>query len=210
MNSHVGSISYDKINNLIWIPDTNGVLRAYNVNNFLNDDYVIPLYTFNNVSDGLINYQNKKENEIAFLTIYDNYIYLGSFGYNTKGLVKKYYINNTKKIKLELVNEFKIPSKVQGLTLFEKDNDLYMLLSRSYGRNRDSYIEVYKYSDDVKDYNKSIKTITLPPMIEQITLENNKLYAIFESNALKYIECENKIDDIIIFDINKILFSEDY
>ena len=197
--AHVGSIVYDNLNKLIWLPDINGSLKAYRIDDFLLNDKILPIYTFEEVGNNLPNYVNKEENEIAFLDVNDNNIYLGSFNLNSKGLVKQYQFSNNNLIH---DNNFSIPSKVQSISIVKKDNINYMLLSRSYGRNNDSYLEIYTMNNNK---NIKIKTLVMPPMLEQITIDNDKLYAIFESNALKYIESKYTVKDICVFDLNKIL-----
>ena len=205
--SHGGSIAYDALHNLIWIPDNNGILNVYDVKSFMNNE-TTPLYQYSNLSDNLLNYQNNKENEIAYLTIDDEYLYLGSFSLTSNGLVKKYSFNIIDgEITFTLVQEFSVPSKTQGIAFIKKDDEKYMLLSRSYGRNNPSLLEIYQYDKENDNYNKYLKSLVLPPMLEQISIANNKLLAIFESNALKYSECKDKINDIIVFDLNKILFN---
>ena len=206
--SHVGSIEYDALNNLIFIPDLDGILNVYDKKLFMNNK-VTPLYQYSNLSENLINYQNKKENEIAYLTINEGYLYLGSFSLTSNGLVKKYSFNiDEEEITFALVQEFSVPSKTQGIAFTKKENEKYMILSRSYGRNNHSLLEIYQYDKETDNYNKHLKSLVLPPMLEQISIVNDELLAIFESNALKYTQCVDKINDIIVFDLNKILFSE--
>ena len=197
--AHVGSIVYDEFNKLIWLPDINGSLNAYKVDDFLLNDEVSPIYVFNDIGEDLFNYLNNKENDIAYLDVNNNNLYVGSFSINKEGLVKEYKINDNN---LEYISKFKVPEKVQSIAFINDDKINYMLLSRSYGRNNDSYLEIYKKED-----NKiiKVKTLTLPPMLEQISIDDNKLYAIFESNAVKYQESKSKVKDICIFDLNKIL-----
>ena len=197
--AHVGSIVYDEFNKLIWLPDINGSLNAYKVDDFLLNDEVSPIYVFDDIGEDLFNYLNNKENDIAYLDVNNNNLYIGSFSINKEGLVKEYKINDNN---LEYISKFKVPEKVQSIAFINDDKINYMLLGRSYGRNNDSYLEIYKKED-----NKiiKVKTLTLPPMLEQISIDDNKLYAIFESNAVKYQESKSKVKDICIFDLNKIL-----
>ena len=199
--SHVGSIFYDKINQLIWLPGLNN-LEAYNPEDFFTKTTAVPKYIYNNVNNDLLDYQNKNLNTISYLTIYHNDLYVGSFGYLEKGLVKKYHITkNGNYLSLVYNAEFSVPSKVQSLAFYEKDNQTYLFLTRSYGRNNPSYLEIYHFTNQLQE---KIISYKLPSMLEQITLENNNIYAIFESNASKYIESKAKIEDICIFDLTKI------
>lgn len=206
--SHVGGIAYDEKNNFLWLPGDNGSLDVYLANEFLIKKEVKALYTFNNISDGLINYKNKDKNQIAYLTIYKNHIYIGNFSLLGKSIVKKFaIINNANEFILTFIAEYYAPSKIQGITFFAKDNNDFVLLSRSYGRHNHSQIYVYRISDDKNAFidEKKVLKIKLPPLLEQITVHNNTLYTIFESNAPTYESCNDKMESICLLDQNKIV-----
>lgn len=206
--SHVGGISYDKENNLIWLPDDDGVLLAYESEEFINKKNVKYKYKFNNVSDELKDFLNKDRKLIAFLTIDDGYIYIGNFSKDNKSIVKKYeIINNGEEILLKYMNKFKVPAKTQSITFKNIGNKKYMLTSNSYTRRKSSYIKVFEYKEEISDYEKEIKSIELPPMLEQIVVDDNNLYIIFESNAKKYSNCLEKIGYICVLDLYKIIKS---
>lgn len=204
--SHVGGIAYDKINNLIWIPDNNGVLNAYLATDFLNKKKVKYKYRFNNVSEELIDFLDKSKKLIAFLTVDDEYIYFGNFAKEEKSLVKKYkVINIDGSITLNYVSSFMVPAKTQSIAFFNKGEKKYMIMSSSYQRRKSSYIKVYEYSDNVSNYEEVMNYIELPPMLEQLAISGNSIYTIFESKARKYNNCPEKMGYICILDIYKIL-----
>lgn len=209
-NSHVGAISYDEKNNLLWIPENDGLLNAYDAENILKEKEIEYKYQFDNISTGLTYYLNKLKKEIAYLCVKDNYIYIGSFDDKETGLIKQYEIvlNELNEIELVFIKEFKIPPKVQGLEFVKVEDESYMILSISYGRKNSSFIYIYKYDDETLDYgNSSIKKVVLkfPPLLEQVVLSKDNLYSIFESNANEYSNCEEKVGTICIFDLNKII-----
>lgn len=209
-NSHVGAISYDPINNLLWTPEHNGILNAYNADDFFTQEEVSYKYSFDDVGDRLKNYENKLKSLIAYLCIKDNKIFIGSFDDTDKGIVKEYEIINNEdgSISLNYLKEFKVPPKVQGIEFYEYNNDTYMILSCSYGRFSQSNLNIYKYDEEILDYGSSLIkkiTIKLPPMLEQVTSVSNNLYVLFESKAKEYDNCLEKISDICVFDLNKII-----
>lgn len=212
INSHVGSISYDAINKMFWIPDKDGILNAYDYNSFINKKYVRAKYRFYNVGNNLLHFKDEEKNDIASISIDNNYIYLGSFSIDYKCIIKRYEIVNKKgKITLKYKNTFKVPSQTQGLTFYERNNKKYMILSKSYRRRKPSYIYIYEYDEDIKDYNKKeIIKIQLPPMLEQITIEDGKIYTLFESNARKYRNGIDRVDYICILDFDEILLNKYY
>lgn len=206
-NSHVGSIAYDKINNLIWIPNNEGILSAYNKDDFLNKKHVDAKYSYSGFSIDLMDFQDIRKNHIAYLYVDNEYIYFGNFFINSNCLIKKYKIvlkNNV--VNLKYINSFYVPPKTQSITFVEKDNEKYMLLSRSYGRHNSSQLYIYNYEDDIIDYNNlEIKMVDLPPMLEQISVDNNNLYLLFESGATKYWDCEEKLKVIPIINLEELL-----
>ncbi len=207
MKSHVGGIVYDDIHNLIWIPDDNGTLNAYNSKDFLTKKIVTPIYSFNNISEGLKDYLNNNKNEIAYLCINNNILYIGSFGRYNNAIIKSFNIKEENdSITLEYLNTLKAPNLVQGMDFYTINNEKYLILSTSLGTNNNSNLEIYKFSEEITDINKMEKrSIILPPMAEQITINKNNLYIVFESNASKYIDSEIKVDKICVLDINAMI-----
>lgn len=206
-NSHVGAIAYDRVNDLIWIPDNMGILSAYKSEDFFYKDKVVAKYQFMGLSEELIDYKDVKSRHIAYLYVDNNYLYFGNFFINNNCTIKKYAItSNGNLIDLKYVNKFVVPSRIQGMTFLEKDNHKYMLLSRSYGRGNSSQIYVYNSDENILDYNGlEIKVLEYPPMLEQISINNNYLYLLFESGATKYDNCLEKVKVIPIIDINEVL-----
>ena len=204
--SHVGGIAYDEANELIWIPDNNGVLNAYKALDFIDNKKVKAKYRFNNVSDDLIDFLDDKKKLIAFVTIDEDSIYFGNFAKDTESIVKKYRIMNIDgKISLNYINSFMVPARTQSITFFNKGLKKYMIMSNSYQRRKSSYIKVYEYQENITNYKEEIIQIELPPMLEQSVVNGNSLYTIFESKAKKYSNCPEKIEYICILDVYKII-----
>ena len=204
-NSHVGAISYDAVNELIWLPDNNGTLNAYNAIEFIHESEVNYLYQFNDVSDELADYIYPNKKNIAFITIDDNYLYIGNFYKTKKCITKKYLINNDDGLKLEFVNKFYMPPKTQGISFFKLNGNKYLLTSNSFNRRTTSHLELYLYDENITDYfDTYITRIEMPPMSEQIVVNGNSAYIIFESGANKYYNSLDKVEFICILDLNKI------
>lgn len=208
-NSHVGGIGYDEKNELIWIPDNDGIVNVYSLKDFFSQNEVNAIQKFDDISDGLINYKNNAKSQIDYLYIDNNILYIGNFSLNNTGKLKKYeIINNEGLIELSLKNSFLVPNEVQGITIKKYKDKEYIIMSQSYGRYRPSYLNVFEYNENITNYrDKNIKRIKykLPPMLEQIFLEKNFLYIIFESNAPQYYDCLEKVNSIFILDFEKIL-----
>lgn len=207
-SSHVGGIAYDEENDLIWITGKRGTVVAYEAKDFLEKKDVLPKYTFDNLKEGLNYYKDSKRHHVAYLTIDDGYLYIGNFLISHNCTIKKYKIKNTVDgISTIYVGEFKVPPQIQGLTFYTQNDTKYMLLSSSFGRNNPSYLHIYEYSQEMKSYTDAQlqkKVYKFPPMLEQTAIKNGQLIPLFESNAKKYHQCEEKIEDICTLDINKL------
>jgi len=206
--SHVGGLAYDYSNNLIWVAGVGGYINAYNIEEVLTKENVQTIYKVN-VGDGLIDFQNDKLSLVSFLTYYRNVLYVGSFSLNSRGIVKKYRISiESDEINLNYLDSFKIPDKVQGIAFYNLNDNDYMFLSISFGRENDSKIKGYIYDEAIKDYTKKrIRYVeyNLPPMVEQITIDNNLLYALYESQASVYSNCSAISNNVTIIEIKNII-----
>ncbi len=206
--SHVGGIAFDNKNKLIWIAGKKGHVTAYRVEDIISQSNAYPTYDFF-VGEGLINYKNDKESLISSVAYKESSLYVGSFSLNGGGLAKKYNIlNNNGKISLEHIHSFKIPNKVQGITFYKKNGREYIFFSISYGRNNTSKIKSYVYDDSTEDYTNKIlkgKTYKLPPMLEQIVINGELIYALYESNAKVYNNCPEKSEKIAIINVKELI-----
>lgn len=195
--SHVGGIGYDEKHKLIFICDTNGRVSSYKFLEFVEGN-LESKKTFNVSSSALGGsiLSNKGSLVCSYLTIYDNKLYVGSFRRFRGGTVKVFDILGGD---IKYNYEFKVPSKIQGLTFYKN----YLLLSRSFGRKNKSRIIIY----DLEKNLKKINTFKLPPMLEQIVVnKNNEVMLLFESGALKYRHtCKHVIDSVLCVDINKFI-----
>ena len=87
---------------------------------------------------------------------------------------------------LKIDESYRIPEKVQGVA-FDKNGMVY--ISTSYGRTKSSYLKVYtslKAMDDAPLY--PMLKVEMPPCSEEIVLENDRIFVLFESAAEKYFE----------------------
>lgn len=198
-NSHVGGITYDDENDLLWVTVNRGV-SAYDINDIITKENVIAKY-YDKVIEEL--------NRCSFITYYNNKLYIGTYKYCGTSTLREYSIPilNKSEIKLTKENTFTIPSKIQGVTFLESNNQTYMILSSSYSKSENSYITVYNYN--AVDYNyldNYLTKIECPPMLEEICLNNNNdLLTLYESGATKYKKCLSNMKHIYCIDTNKLL-----
>lgn len=203
--AHVGGIAYDKVNDLVWICGVNGCIDAYKPYFLLRMKEAYPMYANLDVGDGLPNYKNFFLNSVSYLAVDGNDIYVGSFSLKGSGLVKKYTIGideETMTLTLKFKKEFKVPKKVQGLTFYEKDDQKYIIFSRSYGKYTPSVLQIFKYDDEISSYDNSLPSVSYeaPTMMEQITCDQDLIYSIFESGADYYKDGLDKISNIHVLD----------
>ncbi len=204
--SHVGGIAYDKKNDLLWLPDNDGSLNAYEASQFIDQKDIKPKYTFDKIGLELKKHVYKNQDFIDYLSVDGKYLYIGGFSLYGSGLVKKYeIIKKGSNLELEYKNSFKIPSKIQGITFYHKNDKVYMILSQSFGRQNVSHIIIFEYDETETDYNEARSMLTLesPPLLEQVTSVNSGLYMIFESGANKYSDCKEKIENVLILDLEQ-------
>ncbi len=209
IKSHVGSIAFDRNNNLVWIPSNDGKINAYLADDFLTKSSVEASYSNFDIGDGLLNYQNPLKNSIAYLTIKDNYLFVGSFSLVSHGLVKVYSIENENNfIKLKYNKSFNVPTRVQGIEFYKYDGKDYVIFSRSFGKRNSSLLQIFPYEEENVNYHDgSVNSVfyEAPSMMEQITIDDTNLYVLFESGAKAYEACQNKINDICVLEADKLV-----
>lgn len=153
-----------------------------------------------------------KHSSPSYLTIHENNIFVGNYvsfkQFNKyKSLIKKYRILSNGDISITnevMINPF---SNTQGICLVNYNNYTYYLFSRSFGRKRNSLINICTYNNKVF---KCINTIVLPSMLEQINNYRAGIIVVFESCAKCYSKtCICKDDGIYYLDFAKLILCND-
>ena len=209
-DSHVGGIAYDEVNGLVFVTGYSGYILAYDIEDILHKDKATAKYSNINVGDGLSNYVYPWVNSASFISIHNNELLVGNFSLRNTGKVKRYkYSIVEDEIKLEYVSSFKIPDMVQGITFYKKDDKEYIIFSRSYGRDCPSVMQIFRYSEDIKNYRDEklvSSSLRLEPMLEQITSRDNNIYALYESNARPYtVNQDTEFDSIPVIDADSLV-----
>lgn len=205
---HASTLTFDKINELMWITGDNGTLYVYRANDFINQKALNPIYVLKDLSKNLYDYIDRDKRNISNVFVTNDFLYIGNFFIHQSIKLKKYQIafDEQKNLELSYINDIKLPSKVQGISIENIDGIDYLFLSRSFKRLENSYLEVYKFDKNINDYtltNNLVYKVEMPPMLEQIAIEDNYVYSIFESGAKKYSDARDIINYICILDINK-------
>ena len=163
---HVGGLAYDPDHDMLWYSsNTNGTCSLYGI-----------------VRD-------------SFMTFYKGCLYVGCFNKYTESSIARYAVDeegnlvNTLDEELGMNFEMAVPldystisEQAQGMAFY---NDK-LLLSHSFGI-LPSRVVFYEQSDKRLYVNEnSAKTYRFPEMIEQIVVDGDDLYVLFESGAYAY------------------------
>ena len=215
--NHVGGITYDPINDVLFITGSNGSIKTY--------DYSVLMKTLDNANDITddvhIDLTNKVNSNLAFiendfdvkqqastLTFYNNALYSIDFGYN--GVMVKSEYNVVDNMIVSTKNTYYSLDKarcVQGMAFYEKDNDTYLVLSSSLGVI-DSKLTIYKMNNENFSYLSEL-TIDSNRKMEGISVDKlGNISSIFEGDTeSKLIATTDEIIDNKKIDyINNILY----
>lgn len=196
IKAHCGGITYDEKNKNIWVSANDGYINCYKLEDVLNKKNIENIKSVD-CSNNLINHKGNESS--SYLTYYQDKLFVGNFNvFSLETIMKVYEVDNTK---LTYQKEIKMPNCIQGITF--KDNK--MILSRSYGEKNTSQILIYDYNELINNYKKEKrKEITTPSLQQQIILDENELYILFESNSDIYQNEKIKSEDITIIDYKKL------
>lgn len=204
-NSHVGGLCYDMEHDLFWITDKKGTVSGYRYEDIFNNSCVVPKYKSIDVgSKDLLNHKDMPS--VAYICYFDKRLFLGNFSNNGNGLLKEFKLKEDGNIDLSTEKKSLFLDNVQGLYLYMKNEDIYLLVSTSFGRYKKSVLKILKYKDIDNYRDEDIVNIEMPSMMEQIIVsKDNKLMSLYESNSKKYKNIFNRHGDICIIDMEKII-----
>lgn len=213
---HVGGVAYDRQFKNIWVcsrADKKAQLVAISLSDLESYDFDTmkkPItYSQSVILEGI--------KRASFLTYEKGEIYVGYFDRNKGGILQKYGLNGQgellsqtkKEVKVHRKNqqvapelEAKIENKIQGVA-FYKDK---ILFSQSNGAEKPSKLLIFD-NDERDDYfidQDEIGTIEMPERIEQISVEGDSLYSIYESAAYNYRFVDApKVDRVLTTNLEK-------
>lgn len=191
---HVGGLAYDEEHNMLWYSsNVNGIAQAVSIKMDVLQNYN---YTENNMP--------VQTNQIcslygimrdSFMAFYKGCLYVGCFNKYTESNIARFSVDgegnliNTFDKTLGMNFEMAVPldystisEQAQGMAFY---NDK-LLLSHSFGI-LPSRVVFYEQSDKRLYVNEnSARSFRFPEMIEQIVVEGDDLYVLFESGAYAY------------------------
>lgn len=219
-DAHVGGITYDKENKILFVTGSNGSVNAYNyelieeaINEVISDfsfedGYIVNLsnsnyvdeetgeYSFKIDSDININYNNKiDDSKAATVYYYNDRLYIGSFEGEKPGRLISYKIDYNKEnntIELSNIMEFTLPLVTQGIAITEYNGIQYLLTTQSIGTAKSS-ITIY---EDFPNKDGKVKILFLDDIgIEGIEITDNKeIVAVFENGRTEVLS--TNIDEL--------------
>lgn len=197
-NSHVGGITYDPVNENIWITDTGGTISAYS------KEEVLGLNTSLEAKYKKIYVGQELDNcfgtcSAAFITYYDNKLYIGNYNSQDKSLIKEYDLCDSGMIDRRHYNKIYVSDHIQGITFYEDGDDTYLITSSSYGRLFNSKLRIYRF-----DSLEEVQELNTKEMMEELIIDDDRLITLYESNARIY-QNNKESSDIVISNINKVL-----
>lgn len=193
--AHVGGLCYDDIHDNIWITDRSGTISCYEYQDIKSRSEVKAKYKKVQIS-GLINISGYKA--VSYITYFNNRLYMGNYNTGANCKLYSYELNKDGSINLDSIRENKSYSFTQGITFIELDSKILTFISSSYGLNK-SMLRIVDFQT-----NKVLYKVKMPPMLEQITFDDNKnLLALFESNAKIYRKYHFRTYDVLSYKIRR-------
>lgn len=216
---HCGGISYHKKTNSLFVTgygiDDKSFVNKYDASYILNLKNLSTVFV-DKVFPVDLNCElystAAKHSSPSYLTIYDDYLYVGNFveqSYIDKysPIIKKYKILSTGNLstKYEIINN---PfSNTQGLCVLDYKGVTYYIFSRSFGRSSNSIINICRLVDNKFDV---LNTVVFPSMLEQINTYSGNLITIFESSAACFKRTAiSKNDGVYLINFSKLLKCND-
>lgn len=209
---HAGGLAYDQEHKVLWYAsNTNGIAQAISISM-----EELEAYDFENGHRPIVPRQVCSLYGIirdSFMTFYENCLYVGCFMKYTESVIARYaidqegYLVTTMDEELGMDFAMSVPldysiisEQAQGMAFYENK----LLLSHSFGI-LPSRLIFYEQSDERLYVNEnSAKSYVLPERMEQICVEGEELYVLFESAAYAYRASSiNIVDRVLKLNIPK-------
>ena len=198
---HAGSVTYDSNTNTVYVPAGNAEhsIKAFKLNDLINTTGEIKGETISGFN------ANLDTHSVSYATVSDGKIYVGEYGTTKKNYqLESYQLNSTGGIIESTKKTYKVPYQhTQGMTVYNYKGKDYYLFSCSAGK-KSSTIYVSQLSGNTF---KTVKTITAPQYIENVSVTNkNNILVNFESMAkTDKISAKKVSTDAMILNLSKIL-----
>lgn len=210
--SHVGGITFDGEN--VWVAKGgNRKIEAYSyetIKSFVGR-YEGSTYL------GKPEYEFMSDSTSSFIAYYDDAVWVGRHNenMNENGVLIGYSLDDNEGIGLNDSHQvIIIPPSANGAAFVEVDDVVYLCVTTSYGRNKDSLLNIYKVESSQEEVLRlqEYKVLKLPPMAEEICVNGDEMYFLFESGATTYstvesYKCNNIVSTVRIENIRDIIYN---
>lgn len=216
--SHVGGLAYDPIHRNIWIAGMSRGIPQVNAITLKQ----LEEYSFQKENLPITYSQSYDLYAIArssFLTYHDKSLYVGYFTENTASILEEYAITDDGTLATQLLTDsldksdaitpIALPSDMRVITeqaqgvAFYKDK---LLFSHSYGVLPSSLQVFHNSLQKLLEEDAAVQDIRFPEKLEQIYVDGDDLYVLFESAAYGYRASSLfKIDRILKLNLNTLL-----
>ncbi|WP_125709680.1 hypothetical protein [Lacticaseibacillus porcinae] len=215
---HVGGIAYDPITKRLWITTMTksgtASLSAYDQKTLKYADFsrTKKATPFDHVV------ALPKISRSSFLTYHNNALFVGYFAGSGQGVFRSYPLNQkgipqtNKNADVELrgddlkVGSYNTNKRLQGVTFYQGK----LLFSQSFGK-QPSNLLVFDNDGQKKwldfDSDDTLKTVKMPPYLEQIVADGSDLYVLFESASTHYrkVDLDFHADRVMKLDLKTLL-----
>lgn len=213
---HAGGMAYDEDHRNIWVCSKKGKtpqLVAFTLSQL--EEYEL------SVEKKAICYSQQFDliglKDASFVGYKNDNLYVGYFTQHGTSVLQRYRIDqegelrekitNQKDAKIEIAQEqgiFDISNDMQGMSEYKGN----ILLSRSNGPFNDSHLLVFDAKKTEQNFEDkyAIHKYAFPERMEQIVVEGNDLYVLFESAAYAYRHNGNThVDRVLKIDLSRLL-----
>lgn len=220
---HVGGIAYDPQTQKLWVCGE----REQHAEIFAIDLARITSYQFSEASTYRpITYSDQFElpeiRRASTIAYHENSLYIGHFTDEGAGVLEQYELNERGELSGQLLRRAALSEdltadlpessvetvdRVQGITFYQDK----LLLSQSLGAWQESKIYVFDDSQKPAAFQRqeALEVIEAPAHLEQITVIDQKLYAVFESAASAYVKLEaTRVDRVLTLDVLTLLVDD--
>lgn len=208
--AHVGGITYDKENKILFTTGSNGSVNAYNyevINEIMSskkddsiDGFTININDYKKANNNIyqkikidcdinINYKDNMDSNASTIYYYNGRIYVGSFEGTKQGDLVSYRFNydeNNNTIKKSDLKVSSLPAVTQGIAITEYNNNMYLVTAQSVGITNSS-ITIYESSPNNKEM-KPKRLYLNERGIEGIQIrDNGEVIAVFENGKTEVL-----------------------
>ncbi|KRN21327.1 hypothetical protein [Lacticaseibacillus camelliae] len=194
--SHVGGLAYDPVSKRLWVTtetaQNTASLSAYDAKTWQQANFAHGHHA--SQFDQVVSLNRVKR--ASFLTYHNNALYVGFFDQSTQGSFVALPLTeqgmpdvaNRRRVELRGANHpgsYTTSKRLQGVTFYHGE----ILFSQSFGPNSSS---ILAFDNDGQrtwldfDGDDTLKTVKLPPYLEQIYADGEDLYVLFESGSARY------------------------